>query len=100
MSMLPCLHSFRIKAKIVAISAILLMIWLNIAFIDHQLDVSPVHHSEHHCQLFSCASHALTPHLPELPIWISHNYLEPLTKPFNISILYLAYLARSPPTPE
>ncbi len=100
MSMLSSLHSFRIKAKVVAFSAILLMIWLNIAFIDHQLDASPTHHSEHHCQLFSCASHALAQHLPELPIWISHNYLEPITEPFSISILYLAYLARSPPIPK
>nr|WP_246201071.1 DUF2607 family protein [Vibrio ziniensis] len=76
------------------------MIWLNIAFIEHQLDTSPPHHSEHHCQLFSCASHALAQHLPELPIWISHNYLEPATQIFRISTLYLAYLARSPPTPE
>ncbi|MFV0448604.1 MAG: DUF2607 family protein [Vibrio sp.] len=98
--MLSSLHSFRIKAKIVTIVAILLMIWLNIAYIDHQLDASADHHNEHHCQLFSCASHALTQHLPELPVWISHNYLDPVTRPFGISTRFLAYLARSPPTPE
>ncbi|MBD0787767.1 DUF2607 family protein [Vibrio sp. Y2-5] len=93
------LHSLRIKAKIVAIPAILLMVWLNIAFIEHQLDASPAHHSEHHCQLFACANQALAQHIPELPVWVSHNYLESVTQPSRLSILHLAYLARSPPTP-
>jgi len=92
------LHSFRIKAKVAAFASILLMLWLNFAVIEHQLDTSTSHHNEHHCQLFSSANNGLTQYIPELPIWISHNYLTPSSELVSITIFYLAYLARSPPT--
>lgn len=94
------LHSLRIHStKVAALASILLMLWLNVAVIAHQLDTSDIHHSEHHCQLFACANHGLTPYVAELPIWISHNYLAPITQLISITILHFAYLARSPPTP-
>ncbi len=92
------LYPFRIN-KVVALASILLMLWLNIAVIEHQLDSSASHHSEHHCQLFATASNGLAQSIPDLPVWISHNYLTPTSELFSITILYLAYLARSPPTP-
>nr|WP_274614863.1 DUF2607 family protein [Vibrio alginolyticus] len=36
--------------------------------------------------------------MPELPVWIEHDYLQPVAATLNITRLYLAYLARSPPT--
>ncbi len=87
----------RFNSKIVALSTILLMLWFNVAVIEHQLDVSPSHHSEHNCQLFACANLGLAQSLPTLPVWISYNYLQPVTLRMNLSVLYLAYLARSPP---
>jgi len=98
--MTTSLHSLKIhNAKIAAFASILLMLWLNVAVIEHQLDTSDIHHSEHHCQLFACANHGLTQYVTELPIWISHNYLEPAALLISITILHFAYLARSPPTP-
>ncbi len=92
-------YSIRINAKVAVFSAILLTLWLNIAFVQHQLDVAPVDHSHHHCQLFSGAAHGLAQKMPELPIWISHNYLEPVTQLLTATRTHFAYLARSPPTP-
>lgn len=97
MIMTDSLHSFRIKAKVAALASILLMLWLNFAVIEHQLDTSSSHHNEHHCQLFASVSNGLAQHVAVLPIWVSHNYLTPSSELFSITLLYLAYLARSPP---
>ncbi|MCG6213908.1 DUF2607 domain-containing protein [Vibrio furnissii] len=92
------LHSLRLHARVVALTAILLTLWLNLAFVEHQLDVTPSHHAQHHCQLFSAAHHGVAAALPELPVWIEHEYLQPVATPLSVTLLYLAYLARSPPT--
>ncbi|EOW6615588.1 DUF2607 family protein [Vibrio fluvialis] len=92
------LHSLRLHARVVTLMAILLTLWLNFAYVEHQLDITPSHHTQHHCQLFSGAHHGLAATLPELPVWIEHDYLQPAAATLNITRLYLAYLARSPPT--
>lgn len=91
------LHSLRLNARIVALTAILSVLWFNIAYIEHQLDLTPSHHTQHHCQLYSGVHQGMSMAVPLIPVWVEHGYPEPVTTPLTLSLLYLAYLARSPP---
>ncbi|MEF1170988.1 MULTISPECIES: DUF2607 family protein [Vibrio] len=37
-----------------------MLLWMNFAFIQHQYDLAPSHHQEHHCELFSSVHHAIS----------------------------------------
>ncbi|UUM30879.1 DUF2607 domain-containing protein [Vibrio japonicus] len=75
----------------------MLTLWMDVAFVDHQYDLSPAQHHEHHCQLFSCAQHgasAATVSTPDssLPdLFIKGEEYQCST------INAFAYQARSPP---
>lgn len=73
------------------------MLWMDVAFIDHQYDLSPSQHQQHHCQLFSCAHHGVNAatlsaedmSLPDVIVVDEQYQYSALTA--------LAYHARSPP---
>ncbi|MGD8111982.1 DUF2607 family protein [Vibrio sp. TRT 17S01] len=75
----------------------MLTVWLNFAYIEHQLDITPEHHSQHHCQLFASAHHgASTPPL----IWFNTPSIEVREpQPLVAQTFYFpfSYQARSPP---
>ncbi|WP_245639076.1 DUF2607 family protein [Vibrio hepatarius] len=90
-------YSHSVRFAIVALCSVLLTLWMNVAFIQHQYDLAPTHHQEHHCQLFACAQHGasaatITFEDTSLPDVFasedSYHYLASAT---------FGYLARSPP---
>ena len=48
-------HCYR---TVVLFSTALLIVW-NFASLFHQLDVTPEHHTHHHCQMFAGTHHGL-----------------------------------------
>ncbi len=84
------------RRTVVFLSVALLIAW-NFATIEHQLDLTPEHHSEHHCQMFSGAQHGLVKALPELlaPSY-QHVPLPDFTEK-QVSAEEVRYTARAPP---
>tara|TARA_Y100001956_G_scaffold45192_1_gene43985 strand:- start:568 stop:867 length:300 start_codon:yes stop_codon:yes gene_type:complete len=50
---------FSFSRSTLALLSVTLLLWMNFAFIQHQYDLIPSHHQEHHCELFSAAHHAI-----------------------------------------
>ncbi|NPD09693.1 DUF2607 family protein [Vibrio ostreicida] len=85
------------RKTLFAVCGVILILWINFAYIDHQYPSSLANHSEHHCQLFACAHHGIL----TAPLLIENTSLPDL---FFKGIQYKfstssppAYLARSPP---
>ncbi|ANW24626.1 hypothetical protein BA953_10700 [Vibrio coralliilyticus] len=57
--MIPTHPNLTRRSAALALCGIVLMLWMSFAYIDHQYDISSVHHSDHHCQLFSCAQYGM-----------------------------------------
>ncbi|MCF7481984.1 DUF2607 domain-containing protein [Vibrio sp. J1-1] len=55
-------HCYR---TVVLFSTALLIVW-NFASLFHQLDVTPEHHTHHHCQMFAGTHHGLAKALPTI----------------------------------
>ncbi|PNQ70796.1 DUF2607 family protein [Vibrio sagamiensis] len=51
--------------KVALFISALMLVW-SFATIAHQLDVTPEHHTDHHCQLFSGLQHGTLKSLPIL----------------------------------
>lgn len=91
------LQPLRLKTQTVALVAVLLSLWLNVASLAHQLDVDPLHHEQHHCQLFSGIQYGLSHTMVEPPVWPARYPSPPFVSPFSSVLVQFAYLARSPP---
>jgi len=85
----------RISA--LAFLAIVLVLWLNFAFIDHQYDLSSAHHKEHHCQLFASGLHGAAPASLIITAPTVSEYFSPFTAYHYNEAVSFAYLPRSPP---
>ncbi|WP_245609276.1 MULTISPECIES: DUF2607 family protein [Vibrio] len=85
------------RSHTVALLAIVMLLWLNFAYIDHQYDRSSTHHSQHDCQLFACGLHGASAAVATLTITplTSIRATSPVFHFFLVSIW--AYHARSPP---
>lgn len=53
------------RRTVVIFSVALLIVW-NFATIFHQLDLTPEHHTHHHCQMFASANHGLAKAQPTI----------------------------------
>lgn len=82
----------------VVLSTILLTIWLGLASVRHQTDLTPLHHTHHHCQLFSGVSHGLAQQPPAIHASVTETFSEPELAVSRPVRLHFAYLARSPPS--
>ncbi|MGC9422113.1 MULTISPECIES: DUF2607 family protein [Vibrio] len=91
------LQHLRLNTQAVALVAVLLSLWLNVASIIHQLDIDPSHHEHHHCQLFSVAQHGLSHVMATPPIWPNRYPTARFFRLFSSVLNQFAYLARSPP---
>ncbi|MDB1122291.1 DUF2607 family protein [Vibrio algarum] len=79
---------------------LVLVLWTGFAFIEHQLDFDETHHENHHCQLFSSSSHAITSTFITLPI-IVQKYLNTTIYTVITTIKALPIKkARAPPKPQ
>ncbi|EKO3876980.1 DUF2607 family protein [Vibrio injensis] len=87
----------RLSINTVSILAVLLVLWLNIAVINHQLDIHPTQHTDHHCQLFSVVKHGLEYTTLIIPIWPAQGFMPVIVSPFCLILDYITYVARSPP---
>ena len=87
----------RLSFNTVSILAVLLVLWLNIAVISHQLDIHPTQHTDHHCQLFSVVKHALEYPTLIIPIWPAQGVMPVIVSLFCLILDSIAYVARSPP---
>ncbi|XAG61552.1 DUF2607 domain-containing protein [bacterium 19MO02SH05] len=87
----------RLSTNTVSILAVLLVLWLNIAVINHQLDIHPTQHTDHHCQLFSVMKHGLEHATLIIPIWPAQGFIPAIVSPFCLVLDYITYVARSPP---
>jgi hypothetical protein len=86
------------QSKAVAVLLISLTLWLNLAFIEHSLEIEEHQHSEHQCQLFSAVTTGLICALPTIPMFPQQPIVEPYT---DVTWLFTALptkKARSPPT--
>jgi hypothetical protein len=88
--------TYQLHRTVVLFSVTLLIAW-NFATITHQLDLTPEHHSHHHCQLFSGAQHGLVKHQPETfaPTYQRATHSDVIERQFSISDV--RYTARAPP---
>ncbi|MBF4246227.1 DUF2607 domain-containing protein [Vibrio anguillarum] len=91
------LHCPHYRAQSIALCAMLLMLWLNVAYVDHHLDTNPAHHAQHHCQLFSGFQNGLSSALPILPAVSGSEIRSSVEKTQRRPSVHYAYLARSPP---
>ncbi|OIQ24693.1 DUF2607 family protein [uncultured Vibrio sp.] len=86
-----------ITQRLISLSFLIGVLWLNFAYVEHQYLGHNEHHSEHQCQLFSSAGHGLIQKIPE---WLNATAPESFTLIYNTGAFaapFLAYLARSPP---
>ncbi|WP_390903228.1 DUF2607 family protein [Vibrio cortegadensis] len=85
-------------SKLTTVVAILLTLWLNVAFAAHQVDLESSHHQHHQCELFSVAQQGLS-HSSPLIFTPLTPFLFPNTEDVRSTArLYFPYLARSPPS--
>ncbi|NRB67521.1 MAG: DUF2607 family protein [Vibrio sp.] len=85
------------RSAALAFFGIVLMLWMSFAYIDHQYDISPAHHSDHHCQLFSCAQYGMSHSSPTLTdTSLPDVFIEQDDYHFYQRLAF-AYQARSPP---
>ncbi|MDE1515061.1 DUF2607 family protein [Vibrio sp. dsl-7] len=91
----PMLH--RSRLSIVALLTMALVLWFNVAVIDHQLDAHPEHHWQHDCQLFAGVNHGLPSTQWRLPQWPQTPPQSQVAQPIQRTLLLHSYFARSPP---
>ncbi|MGF1685393.1 DUF2607 domain-containing protein [Photobacterium japonica] len=89
--------SHTIKTRCIAVCAIVLAIWFNVALVSHQVDSNPSHHLYHHCELFSAAQHGLSQAMPAIPLIPSFEGFSVTFFTGKARTQHFAYLARSPP---
>ncbi|TQO84647.1 DUF2607 domain-containing protein [Vibrio cholerae] len=92
---LPQLRSTRLS--IVAMLSVVLVLWFNVAVIEHQLDLHPEHHLQHDCQLFASAAHGLKTSQWILPSWRQNPPQARVEQPIQRAQVLHSYFARSPP---
>lgn len=80
-----------------ALCAVLLTLWLNVAYVEHHLDITPSHHTQHHCQHFAGLQHGLSCTIPVLPTVIGGDIPFTVERIQRRPSVHYAYLARSPP---
>ena len=90
-------RSHTIKTRCIAVCAIVLAMWFNIALVSHQVDSNPSHHLHHHCELFSAAQHGLSQAVPAVPLIPSFEIFSVTFSTEKARTQHFAYLARSPP---
>ncbi|MCK6263095.1 DUF2607 domain-containing protein [Vibrio sp. ZSDE26] len=83
--------------RLLTLGALVGVLWLNFAAIEHQFDFHPDHHSDHHCQLFSAVSHGLNQHASAWANLIARDVFSFDYTAENVVIGFHAYMARSPP---
>ncbi|MGF1697396.1 DUF2607 domain-containing protein [Vibrio kyushuensis] len=83
--------------RLISLCSLLGVLWLNFAYVEHQYDFHPEHHSQHQCQLFSAVANGLTHAMPTGldQVLLSSAPLFYITA--TIVVPFHAYLARSPP---
>ncbi len=85
------------RLKLLALFAVVMTIWLNLAYVHHSLDVITEHHAHHDCHLFSSVHHGAT----SAPlIWFDDSLPDVIEKPVTQLIPCSeshTYRARSPP---
>jgi hypothetical protein len=80
---------------VAALYSVVLILWLNFAYIDHQYDLSSEHN--HDCQLYATGLHGALSTPWQLAFRATLDYAEKtLNYPFTI-VFASVYLARSPP---
>ncbi|OUJ36326.1 hypothetical protein BTR40_10485 [Vibrio parahaemolyticus] len=81
---------------VVLFSVALLIIW-NFASIFHQVDLTPEHHTHHHCQLFAGAQHGLAKAQPAIPVpsYTRADYDDVSERSHHVEEVFSA--ARAPP---
>ncbi|MGL5431199.1 MAG: DUF2607 domain-containing protein [Vibrio sp.] len=87
----------RSRLSIVALLTMALVLWFNVAVIDHQLDLHPEHHLQHDCQLFASAAHGLKTSQWILPSWRQNPPQARVEQPIQRAQVLHSYFARSPP---
>ncbi|MEZ9230099.1 DUF2607 family protein [Vibrio amylolyticus] len=83
--------------RLISLSFLVGVLWLNFAYVEHQYDFHIDHHSEHQCQLFSAMGHGLSQTLPEWLNSLTSEGVVLLYTTIKFSAPFYAYLARSPP---
>ena len=90
------LYSFRLAP--IALFSVMLVLWMNLAFIQHQYDLAPSHHQEHHCQLFAAAHHAVaSAPISIIDLSLPDRFERLVTYQYQAPSIF-AYRARSPPS--
>lgn len=84
--------------KLTTVVAILLTLWLNFAFVAHQVDANASHHQHHQCELFSVAQQGLAHNAPLFTPPLTTFFFTNIEKVRPTARLYFSYLARSPPS--
>ncbi|WP_274672827.1 DUF2607 family protein [Vibrio aestuarianus] len=91
----PCFSYSSIKFT--ALCAVLLTLWLNAAYVEHYLDITPSHHIQHHCQHFAGLQNGLSCAMPTLPVMVGSEIPFTVERIQRRPSVHYAYLARSPP---
>jgi hypothetical protein len=74
-----------------------LMLMLSVLAATHIVDITPEHHTSHHCELFSINQFITAHSLPLIPE-VHSEFTVAITEPIrSLKRLYFSYLARSPP---
>jgi hypothetical protein len=81
----------------IAFFAVLLILWLSFAYIEHQFDPISHHHSHHDCEQFSCVLFGLSSHVSNISPVIEHGFIVLRADTIKVHRPTSAYLARSPP---
>ena len=82
----------------IAIYAIIMVLWLSIATIDHQLDLSTSHHTQHHCQLFSGLTHGSHAAILQFVAVKFSHITSPEPSYHYAPVAFVTPTARAPPT--
>ncbi|HAS62184.1 MAG TPA: DUF2607 domain-containing protein [Vibrio sp.] len=94
------MHRFSLlslRKMMVVLGTIMLLLWTNIAVINHQLDLNTHHHEHHHCQLFASVLHGAKTNHFSLPTLNVSEPLPSLAVYQYIEVPLIAHSARAPP---
>ncbi|MGC9492895.1 DUF2607 family protein [Vibrio genomosp. F10] len=94
---MPSTQPIQSVNRFVIACALIAVLWLNFAYIEHQTDLTPEHHNQHQCELFSSLGHGLNHSLSIADMTVI-QYSPLLTYVADtVAASFYAYLARSPP---
>ncbi len=90
-------NHYTLAIKRVSILALVLTLWANIVYIEHQTDFDVSHHQAHHCALFTCLGNGLSNSVPIVPVMPQHVIVNQSTGDRLVTPSTIRVRAREPP---